>query len=251
MSPFHKFLEINQKICFKIENILPHTKPDITELYTTVVSEYANKKAGRIIVDIGGGRYTPFAKYLSPAKKHKLIVIDSLEKELRNNVDADQIIVADINKQLLLKPNSTDLIVSRYVLEHLDNLPSFLSHSQKILKDGGYSIHLFSGKFALFAIINQLLPDKLSNILLNHLIPGSKNIRGFHTSYNQCYYQAMMNNFQSHGFKIERVVINYYQSRYFSFLLPLYLISVVYELIIHTLGLKNLCAYLLIIAQKR
>lgn len=250
MSILKWFIRINQQICNKIELLLPTAKPDITELYSKTVATYVNSMPKQVIIDVGGGRQTSFAKYLNPELKHKLIVIDSLKEELKKNIYANQIIITDIDKKLPLQPSSADLIASRYVLEHLNNLSVFVSDSQKALKNGGYFIHLFSCKFALFAVLNQLLPDNFSNILLNYLVPGSKNIRGYKTSYNKCYYDKVIKILTSNGFWIESVVISYYQSRYFSFFVPFYLISILYELFIRTLGLKNLCSYILIVAKK-
>lgn len=250
MNPFKWFVKINYQICNKIELFLPIAKPDITDLYSKTVAKYANSKPQQVIIDIGGGRLTSFAKLLIPEMKHTLTVIDSEANELKKNPDADQIIVANINKDLPLQFNSADLIVSRYVLEHLENLPGFISKSQKVLKNGGYFIHLFSCKFALFTILNQLLPNKFSKTLLNYLVPGSKNIRGFKTNYHECYYDKIIKIFTENRFKVEDIVISYYQSRYFSFFLPFYIISVFYEIILQMLGLKNLCAYILIIAKK-
>ncbi len=44
---------------------------------------------------------------------------------------------------------------------------------------------------------------------------------------------------------------SYYQSQYFDFFVPLYLVSALYEALIQALGVKNLCAYLLIVARKK
>lgn len=250
MSLIKDFIHINQIICSKIENLLPYTKPDITETYSQIVAEYANKQNNTVIVDIGGGRTTAFAKNLNPKLKHKLIVVDESEKELEKNIDANEILVADINRTLPLKSQYADLIVSRYVFEHLENLPNFVSNSNQVLKKGGYSVYLFSCKFALFAILNQILPNRITKFLLNLLIPDSKHIRGFKTNYNHCYYDAIINIFIKNRFSIKKVYISYYGSRYFRFFLPFYLISIIYEIILQILGIKNLCAYILIIAKK-
>lgn len=249
MNLIRNFIHINQKICNKLENFLPYTKPDITEFFSEIVTQYANKKEGQTIVDIGGGRFTPFAKKFNPKLKHKLIVIDENKNELIKNDDANQIIIADVNKILPLETNSADLIVSRYVFEHLENLPNFILNSNKILKKNGYSIHLFSCKFALFSLLNQLLPRKLTNKLL-HMFINESNVHGFKTNYDNCYYKSIINIFTKSGFSIEKIYLNYYGSRYFSFFLPFYLISVFYEIILQMLGLKNLCSYILIIAKK-
>ncbi|MFA5933073.1 MAG: methyltransferase domain-containing protein [Microgenomates group bacterium] len=250
MNQLKKFIELNQNISRKIEKMLPHAKPDITDKYSQIVSEYANKQKNQVIVDLGGGRSSPFVKYLNKKLKNQLIVVDEDESELEKNISANKTLVADINKPLPLKPQSVDLVVSRYVLEHLEGVPNFIINSKKILKDGGYSINLFSCKFAIFSILNQLIPSKLAKILLNNLIPGSQHIRGFKTNYNYCFYDSIINIYLKNGFTVEKIKLSYYQSRYFSFFLPFYIVSIIYELILYTLGLKNLCAYILIIARK-
>ncbi|MDD2823052.1 MAG: methyltransferase domain-containing protein [Candidatus Daviesbacteria bacterium] len=250
MDIIKKFIEINQKVCLVIEGKLPQAKKDITEEYSTVVSKYANQKHTPTIVDIGGGRLTPYFKYLKPNLKHELIVIDEDKKELEKNLNANKVIIANLNNTLPLKNNSVDIITSRYVFEHLNDIPNFLLNSNKSLKNGGLSINLFSCKFAIFALLNQIIPQQLSKLLLNNLVLNSKHIRGFKTNYNYCYYSSIINVFIKTGFKVERISLSYYQSRYFSFFVPFYIISIFYELIMFSLGLKNLCAYILIVARK-
>lgn len=244
------FIKLNQKISKLIENIIPHSRPDITELYSQIISDYVSKNKKPIIVDIGGGRLTPSVKYFKAHQDYKLIVIDSNKSELLKNRDADKKIIANLDKKLPLKQNSVDFIVSRYVFEHLNNLPLFLLNSNKALKKDGRMIHLFSCKFAAFALLNQILPDKISKLLLELLIPESKNIHGYKTNYNYCFYSAISKLFTKNNYKIEKIYLSYYQSRYFSFFVPFYLFSVVYELILYIFGLKNLCAYIIIIAKK-
>lgn len=242
-----KFIDVNQKISDKVEIFLNFSNPDISETYTKEVFEYANKKNKQKIVDIGGGRFTPFAKYLRPNLKNKLIVIDKNINELKQNMNADKIIVADVNKKLPIK--SADMVTSRYVLEHLNNLPNFISNSNEVLKKNGVSIHLFSCKFAIFSLLNQFLPRKLTNNLLHSFVPESE-LHGFKTNYNHCYYDAIIKIFTDNGFSIKKIYLSYYGSRYFRFFLPIYLLSVFYEIILQILGLKNLCAYILIVTKK-
>lgn len=229
------------------EKYLPHTKPDITEYYSETVVNLANNFTNPVIVDVGGGRLTPFAKKLK--KNHKLIVLDADKNELKLNKDADKKNIVQDNL-IPLKENSADLVVSRYTLEHLNNPEIFIKNSFKILKRGGCSIHLFSCKYAPFSIINQLLPNKLSQLLLNKFVPNSKHIRGYKTYYKYCYYSKIIDVFKKNGFEITNIYLSYYQSRYFSFFPPLYLLSIFYEFIIYSLKLKNLSAYVLITVKK-
>ncbi len=245
-----RFIEVNRNICNKIENTISLNKPDFTELYSKLVAEYANKKKQPVIIDIGGGRLTPFVKYLNSALRYQLIVVDKNKKELEYNFSANKTITTDVNKELPIQPNTADIIVSRYVFEHLENLPGFILNSNKILKTDGYSIHLFSCKFAIFAILNQIFPHKLTKFLLSSLVPGSQYIRGFKTNYDHCYYSAIVDIFTKKGFSIDQIKISYYGSRYFSFFVPFFIISVIYEVILQSIGIKNLGSYILIVAKK-
>lgn len=244
-----KFIYLNQQISEKLENFLPHTKPDITNFYAHTVARYVDNHT--TIVDVGAGAQTPFVKNITLELKYRLIGIDAEPEEIAQNKDLDQKIIADINQKLPLQKNSADLIVSRYTLEHLNSLENFVQSSHEILKHGGYFIHLFSAKYALFAMLNQLLPLKFSKILLQLFIKEGKEIHGFKTYYNHCYYSEIKDILNRQGFEIEHIYLSYYQARYFSFFVPLFLVVILYEIVLYHLGIKNLAAYLLIVAKKK
>lgn len=249
MAFFKNFIKINQQICKKIERLLPQAKIDITNLYSQTVAEYANSLNKPIIVDVGGGRLTPFAHLLKQRQKIKLVIVDKDENELKRNHSGDKKIIMEGSK-VPLKNESANLIVSRYTLEHLENIDDFIASSFEVLKKNGCFIHLFSCKFAPFSLLNQLFPHNFSQFLLNIFVPESKSIRGFKTYYQKCYYSAIINLLKKNGFKIQKITLSYYQSRYYSSFLPLYLFSISFEFILYFLNLENLCAYILIEAKK-
>lgn len=244
-----KFIHFNQKICALIEPRLPHAKSDITLLYDSIVADYINHKKGQIVVDLGSGREIPYATKLNPNSKFLLIAVDTSLKELSLNKDADKKIVTDLNSATGLPDHYANLITSRYLLEHLQEPNTFVKNMHQTLKKNGKVIFLFSSRNAPFAILNRLLPSHLSQRLLLWFVPDSKDLRGFKTHYKFGYHNTIKL-FQQNGFKIFQVYLSYYQSRYFAFFVPLYLLSVIYELIIFKLKLKNLASYIIIIAQK-
>lgn len=243
------FIALNREISRRVEKLLPQAHLEITDFYDIVVAGFINRKSNQIIVDIGGGKETSFAKYKNPKLNNKIIAVDLDEDEIKYNRDADEKIIADVSKDLPFKDNSVDLIVSRYVLEHIEDVDKFIKNSQRALKPGGYSINLFSSGNAPFAILNRILPHSFSQKILSLFLPGSEEIRGFRIYYNLTYKKAK-NLYRGHGFQIENIKLSYYQSRYFAFFIPLYLISVVFEIILMTLHLKNLSSYILIVARK-
>jgi len=219
-------------------------------LYVQIVTHYMNLRAEQTVADVGGGKSCPFAKYRDPTQKTKIIAVDTSESELEQNTDIDEKRVANVVQGLPFETEEVDLIVSRSVLEHLENLDEFVANSTKSLKKGGYFIHLFPSKYAPFALINQALPHTFSKRVVDFFRPENKGICGFPALYRDCYYSALRRLLKKHNLDIVDIHVSYYQSLYFSFFAPLFLISALYELLIQTLGAKNLCAYILVIARK-
>lgn len=247
-----KIFNINRNLCSRLAFFFPQAQEkSLFDLYEEIVSKYMNEKQNQIIVDIGGGKTCYFAKYRDPFKRNKIIGIDISKEELSYNNDVDEKIVADATKKLPFIDEAVDIVASKCVIEHLKNTEDFISESCRILKRGGYSIHLIPAKFAPFAFINQMLPQKISAKLLFFFRPDTRGVCGFPAYYNKCYWSAINSLFKKNGFEIAESHFGYYQSTYFNFFVPLFLASASYEIIVRSLGIKNLCAYILIVAKKK
>jgi SAM-dependent methyltransferase len=210
-----------------------------------------NSAAAQTVVDVGAGKSSPFANYRDLAQKARIIAVDVSEEQLKHNTDVDEKRTSNIAQTLPFGPEEVDIIASSSVLEHLENLDGFMASSKQTLRGGGYFIHLFPSKFAPFALINQVLPRDLSRKVLYLLRPGSIGIGGFPAFYKDCYYSRINKRLKEHDFDIVDVHLSYYQSHYFSFFTPLFLVSALYEILVQRLGAKDLCAYVLVIAQKK
>jgi len=245
-----KFITLNKTACKKLRDHLPQAKTNIFELYEKVVTEYLNLKRDQIIVDVGGGKYCPFAEHKDPTQNAKIITVDLSEEQVRENHDVDEKLIANIMRPLPFKDHRIDLVVSRAVLEHLEDLEAFLIESTRVLKANGYCIHAFSSKFAPFAIINQLLPRKLSKQLLLYVRPEVKDFAGFPAYYNKCFYSSIKSLFQKHGYEIVEIRLNYFQTSYFSFFVPFFVIMAIYEMLLQYIRARDLCAHILIVAKK-
>jgi SAM-dependent methyltransferase len=245
------FLQANKGLCAILERSLPQAEPDIHAVYETRVATYLSTlPAGAKVVDVGGGRKCDFAKYRSPRSGIKLIAVDISAEELEHNADVDETRVADVTKELPFDDEAVDLIVSRSVLEHLQNSELFIENSARILKRGGYAIHVFPSKYAPFAMINRLLPNSISKWLLHILIPGSEGRLGFRAYYDRTYMSGMKRIIKRYDFEIIDVEVSYYQAGYFNFFVPFFLLNVLYELIVYALRLENLAATVIVVARK-
>lgn len=253
-----RFFEMNRSLCRRIGRFLPQSKPiqqfeghPLFRLYEKVVVRYMNSRPNQVVLDIGGGEACTFAKYRDPAVNATIVAVDVSEKAMMNNVDVNEKKVADVTEDLSFGDQEVDLVVSRTLLEHLHNIEIFIADSNRVLKKNGYFISLFPSKFAPFALINRMLPVSLSSKLLYYLIPRGRGFTGYPAYYDRCYYSAVKSLLEKHGFEIVDVHLNYSQSHYFSFFVPLYLLSALYEIILQAVGARNLCAYVLVVARKK
>jgi SAM-dependent methyltransferase len=246
------FIKFNRNFCKNFCTYLPQARiAGIYRFFEEVVGKYANSRNNQVIVDVGAGNSCHFINQINKGLDNKIIGIDVNLESLRNNVDVNEKLVGNVISGFPFKNDSIDIIVSRSVVEHLDNVEKFIINLQRVLRKGGYSIHAFPSKFAPFAVINQLLPNKLSRKILFYIFPESKGQCGFVSFYNKCYFSAIKTLFEKYNFEIIDIHISYMQSHgYFGFFIPLFLIVAFYEMLLYYFGAKNLCAYILVITKK-
>lgn len=246
-----RLIGINRALCDHIETRLPQAQSNMFSAYIETVVKYMNEpgRPKQVIVDIGGGKNCPFAA-LRDSGRTKIIAVDISAEEMAENQDVDECRVADVTESLPFAADEVDMIVSRSALEHFVDLEKVITNCKKALRGGGYFINLFPCRYAPFSIINQLLPNAAARTLLHHLRPAEQRGHlGFPAHYDKCYWDAFIRLLRRQGFEIREATVSYYQSRYFDFFFPLFLISSLYEIILHRFKLQNFGAYLLIVAQ--
>ena len=249
-SPFRAFVEANQGIARRIEPRLPHALL-LDDLWAETVARRMNGlPPGGLVVDVGGGKSCRFSRYRRPDDGLRLVAVDVSEAELAQNSDVDEKIVADVVQGLPLEDSSADMIVSRSVVEHLEDSEAFVADAARALKPEGWFINLFPSKWAPFSVANRALPESVSRRFLYFIWPEDEGV-GFRTYYDNCSAGAMTRVLERHGFEVTERKVNYYQSTYISFFLPLYLLGVLYELAVWRLGLEELGASVLMVARKR
>jgi SAM-dependent methyltransferase len=245
------FVSANKRVCKAIEPYLPQVRVDLQIEYDETVAAYMNSlEAGAVVVDIGSGKECRFARFRRSATEIRIVGVDVSDEELAKNRDVDEKRVADVANGLPFGPGEVDLIASRSVLEHLDDTEAFIADSARVVRPGGYSIHLFASKYAPFALLNSVLPPHLSSRLLDRLHPETKGTVGFRTHYDRTYPFGVASLFRRHGFEVVASEVSYYQSGYFNFFLPLYLLSALYEVVLYAVRVENLAAKAMIVARK-
>ncbi len=252
-SPMRRFITANRRACLAIQSRLPRGLVGIFDDFAAIVAQAVRElEDGRshVVVDAGGGKTCPFARHRTPGKGVRIVAVDLSEEELAFNQDVDEKRVADLSVDLPFEDSEVDLLVSRWLVEHVSDTDAFLSHCHRVLKPGGRMIHLFASKNAPFALLNRMLPERVSQRILYFFIPEARGIAGFHACYDRCSFSEFSASLRRHGFEVEDARFSYYQSQYFSFFLPLYLVSLAYDVALRTLRFRPGCSYMLVVARK-
>lgn len=245
------FFDANRRASVRIGERLPQAKLDIEALFDDMVVERMSAAPGLVVADVGAGRSSPFARRRDPRLGTKIVAVDSSAEELALNTEVDEKRVADVTAQLPFGDEEVDIVSSRSTIEHLADVEGFVRESARVLRPGGYAIHLFASKFAPYALINQALPDEASARIVTFLRPGTVGKLGFPAVYDNSYDSAFRRVLERNGFDVERIHYGWYQSEYFAFLVPLFAVSALYELAVSKAGAHDLAARLLVIARKR
>jgi SAM-dependent methyltransferase len=255
MSVLARFIAANQRLSKATEDRLPAIfKRHIQTLYKYKVAELVNRQRGQVVLDIGGGKECPFLYYLDTPQSHLIIALDLSEEELRRNHQLRHKVVADAaTNRLPFRNGLADLVVSRSVVEHIRDNAAFFENCARVLRPGGIMVHAFPGRYAPFALINQLLPNRLARRLVGYLHPEwlEEDNFGFLAFYDRCYFSSLRDLLDYNGFENCSFDFLYYQSIYFNFFFPLYLVMLAYDLIASALGIRNLASGIVVTAENR
>ena len=254
LSLLARFLAANQRLSKVVEERLPaYFKRHIQTLYRYAVADLVNRRPAQIILDVGGGKDCPFLAQVENPNEHLIIALDYAEEELHRNPHLDIKIAADATASgFPFRDGSADLVVSRAVVEHIRDNEAFFKNCAHVLRPGGIMIHAFPGRFAPFALMNQLLPNLWTRRLIGRLHPEWREDAnyGFLAFYDRCYFSAVQDLLDRNGFKNARFTFLYYQSMYFNFFFPLYLLMVSYDLTASALRIRNLASGIIVTAVR-
>ena len=202
------------------------------------------------VLDVGAGKQWPFSSTLK-GPNMRLIGFDIDIAEMAENELLDQKLSGDACKSLGVADESVDLVMGRAVIEHLHDTASFLRSANRALREDGRLIVTFASKNAPFAVLNRILPRRVSQWLLAHLVPGTSGLLGFEVYYDRASFGEFKQSLTDAGFEIEEEYASYFSSGYYRFFVPLYVASLAFEYVLYALGNPRLASYFMFIARKK
>lgn len=202
------------------------------------------------VLDVGAGKQWHFTPSLKAANM-RLIGFDIDESEMSGNVLLDQKVCGDACTNLGVPDESVDLIMGRAVVEHLHDTASFLRSANRALREDGRLIVTFANRYAPFAILNRMLPRRISSWLLAHLYSGSSGILGFEAFYDRASFNDFKQCLADAGFEIEEEFASYFSTSYYRFFFPLFVVGIGFDYLRHRLADPRLASYFMFVARKQ
>ena len=165
------------------------------------------------VIDLGCGKgdFTLKVKEKSSCKEIYGVDVwkDALKEAQNKGIKAEKM---DLNEELKFPDGSFDVIVSNQVLEHLFFPSKFIQEVYRILKEDGYSVISTENLSSWDNVISLLFGytpfsmefDRIK--IGNPFSPHDKEKRGEYPAHVRIFsFQGLIDLFQFHGFKIEKI----------------------------------------------
>jgi len=213
-------------------------------LYRDVIRKYL--KPGQRLLDAGCGRYMKFCRELAGVAQ--VVGID-LESTLdTRNGSAPFGIRGDVSR-LPFPSGYFDVIISRSVVEHLDDPSKVFEEFARVLRSGGKVIILTPNKYDYVSIISAATPYRFHRLLVSRVFQVPED-DVFPTRYRANTRRAMRRKMKAAGLvETEMRTINHYPA-YLMFSPVLFRLGVLYERLTSLSVLASLRGSILCVFEK-
>jgi len=204
---------------------------------------------GSVVLDVGCGRTAPVLQKLVGYGKY-LIGIDVCELHKAEENDSLSLIKSDL-QTISLRDNSVDVVISRSVIEHVENPEKAYREIHRILKPGGHLICLTPNDYDYASLIAKLIPNRFHSRIVR-LTEGRNEDDTFPTYYRSNTGRDIKKLAKITGFQVTRIdYLGQYPS-YFMFNPILFVLGTVYDKILCKFDiLKYLRGWILVVLKKQ
>jgi acetyltransferase-like isoleucine patch superfamily enzyme/SAM-dependent methyltransferase len=203
---------------------------------------------GMAVLDVGAGA----APSLPPAQRppdctwvgHD-IVAEELAKAPPGSYDA--LSVGSLTEHDPALEGQFDLIVARFVFEHVRPLPDAIDNLRTYLRPGGRLIALLAGRWSAFALLNQVVPPRLARMAMQRTL-GREPDTVFEAHYDGCWQRRLQRMLA--GWGQAEVQPHFCGAGYFTFARPLTAAYLALEEVAVRRHWDDLATYYLIDAER-
>ncbi|MDF1694613.1 MAG: class I SAM-dependent methyltransferase [Saprospiraceae bacterium] len=215
--------------------------------YYSFISKSFDNHIKKKVLEIGGGAHPS----ITERSNLKYTIIDPDPIELKKSPEDCYQICSTL--QEYNEVGQFDLIISKMVLEHVEEPDSFHEKARRVLKDNGTIIHFFACRHSIPAMVNRLLPESFGNALLRVL--KNRNTEA-HPKYPAFYkrtkggVKSQIQYFENLGFSIQ-TYNSYVGHKYFQSFPVLKQLEQLYTWILVQLKMKSLATVALVVLKKK
>lgn len=182
---------------------------------------------GMAILDIGAGRQPTLSPCRRPGGTHYVgLDVEASILEAAPPGSYDETIVADAESVLPNLVGRFDLIVSWQVLEHVRHMDRAASAFYEYARPGGWFVGMLSGRNAVYALANRILPARLGALTVARLRHRPLETV-FQAHYDQCTDSGLRTAFSR--FEDLHVIPQWHAADYFERFGPLQRLYLEYE----------------------
>ncbi|MFK8039588.1 MAG: hypothetical protein AB8B74_14955 [Crocinitomicaceae bacterium] len=223
------------------------------EIFMTKLGDLIKANQVQNILEIGSSKYPSLSKAFIDQYDVNFSVMDIepadlTELELENDY-IDNYFVHDITK-----PFKTDLkfdlIISKFIWEHIEQIDLFHININQLLKDEGVAIHYFPCLSTLPFLINHVLPSNLSDKVLNTVNKREK--EKYPAYYKWCYGPSTRNirKIKAIGYDITSYYCFFGHNYYKKNLIILHYFELLKLKLLVRFRIKSLCSYAMVVLKK-
>jgi|GEM_PF-5153271 len=234
MNLFIRLVNFNRLITKKVVDLFGYLfgRIDNCELYFFTELNNLNLK-GQTVLELGG-TWRPLLKKGDDFKYFGIDIDDSFRpRELYDHYFCNSV-EDDIDTK-------ADIIVSKYLIEHVKNNTRTFDNTYKWLNKGGYAINIFPLKNHPYSLINKLVGNRTAKSFISLLRPGTETVSGYPAYYNLCSSSELEEFLSKRGWKYH-LTYCFGAEDYFGFFFPLGIIIHLYNRICSLFNLNYLAS---------
>lgn len=209
------------------------------------------QRGAESVCEVGGGAFPMLSRDFVSAHELRYLVIDVSAEELNKAPAHAETLVGDISDLGALPSERFDVVITRWVLEHVEVPERFHRGVRRLLHPGGSAIHLFPTLYSLPFVVNRLLPDAVSARVLRASGGADRDQGKFPAYYRWCRgpIRRQIRRFERQGFYIEQYV-GFYGHHYFERIPPLQRAENGFARLLAKRGVASLTSYAWVVAKK-
>lgn len=142
--------------------------------YENFLMEMIVQTNAKYVLDVGGGANPLLNNDFIQKNAIDYSILDISEAELQKAPEGYNKILADAASKHLCLNKQFDFVFSKVFLEHIKDPEQFHRNIYNLLSNNGISVHFFPTLYALPFVVNKLLPETISEILLDIFSPRDR-----------------------------------------------------------------------------